>query len=441
MKHFRGILNFVAAGLAMVMAEAGAATAQIPDSLTFTDVVQRAVQNNPAVQRAVENAQAAEARVGQSRSALYPTAGVEGDYTRIGPTPSVPFGSEVFQLAPADNWDFHAGGMYTVYDFGRNQTQVTLSQSRALQSGDAVDAARMNLAYQAAHAYYGILYLQQSIVVQDQQIAALNEHRSVAEKRLQTGAGISLDVMTTDVRVASAQNQRVDLVNMLDKQKAILRELLGLADSVQVNVKGELELTPVSLNADSLATAAFNRRIDIRLARDEENLARIQERIANLGELPTLDVLANYGFKNGYELDLDKLVGNFVAGARLSIPLYTGKRKEYQKQEAAANLRAQQDNIQALERQIRGETDRAMVDVQSALEKLQITQVGIERANEAVKVARSAYAYGTLTNVDLLDAETSVALADLSRVQALYNFELAKSALEQATGVRLWDNP
>jgi outer membrane protein len=440
MKHFRGIF-LVAAMIGSLTIQIRIATAQIPDSLSLPDVVQRAVQNSPAVQRAVENARAAAARVGQNRSALYPTAAGEADYSRIGPVPSIPFGNEVFLLAPANNYDLHVNGMYTVYDFGRNETQVKLSESRAIQSGDAVDVARMSLAYQATYAYYGILFLEQSITVQDQQIAALNEHRTVAQKRVQTGAGIALDVMTTDVRVASAQSQRVDLVSMLDKQKTILRELLGLPASAPVKFKGDLALAPVSLNEDSLAAAAFEQRIDMRLARDEENSAKIQAKLANLNELPSLNVMAEGGFKNGYETNLDKWVANFVAGARLSVPLYTGKRKDYQKQEAAANLRAQQENIQALERQIRGETNRAVVDVQSALDKLQITQVAIERANEAVKVARSAYAYGTLTNVELLDAETAVALADLSRVQALYNFELARSALEQATGVRIWETP
>jgi outer membrane protein len=416
MKHFTlSIVTFALCSLALLVPRGGAA--QTPDSLTLADVVQRAVQNHPAVLRAEEEARAADARIGQSRSALYPTVGGQADYTRIGPTPTIPFGASEFELAPANNFDLHVGGSYSVYDFGRNAAQIELAQTKATQAADAVNNARTTLAYQASRAFYGILYLEQSIEVQDQQIAALDEHRSMAQKRVETGAGIHLDVLTTDVRVAAAQSQRVDLVSALERQKT------ALAPDAPVNVRGELELTPVSQSEDSLTTLALRGRTEMRLAQDAEASAKVQRRLADLAELPTFNAIASAGFKNGYPPELNDWVANYAAGARISVPIFSGKRKEFQQQEAEAALRSQQAATSALERQIRGEIGRALTDVRAAQEKYRISQVAIERANAAVAVARSAYSYGTLTNVDLLDAETSVAVAKLAQVQALFNYE------------------
>jgi len=410
------------------------------DTLTVDDVVARALHNHPAVQRALEDAQAAEARVGQSKSALYPAVDGVANYARIGPTPSIPFGNEVFELAPADNYDLHVGAHYTLYDFKRTDTQVSLSQSRATASAEAVDAARSNLAYQAMRTFYGILFSQESIDVQNQQIAALNEHHDVAQKRVQTGAATNLDVLTTDVRVAAAQAQLVDLQSMLDKQKTALRELLGLPAAAPIALRGDFSRTPVPLNEDSLITLAYRQRTELQLARDAENSARIQQRLASLGDLPALSAFASWGYKNGYEPHLHEWVSNWVAGGQLSVPIFEGKRKDFQKQEADANLRSQQANTSNLQRQIQSETDRAVTDVKAAQSKLQISQVGIERAQAAVRVARAAYQFGTITNVDLLDAETSLSQANLIQLQALYSYELSRFALDQATGVRVWEN-
>ncbi|HEY3295726.1 MAG TPA: TolC family protein [bacterium] len=417
----------------------GSLSVRAADTLTVQDVMQRALQNHPAVQRALEDVTAAEARVGQSRSALYPTVDGVANYARIGPVPSIPFGSAVFELAPADNYDLHITGRYNLYDFKRTATQVDLSRSRVAVTADAVDAARSTLAYQAARAFYGVVYFQQALAVQDQQIAALNEHHDIAQKRVQTGVATNLDVLTTDVRVAAAQNQRVDLQNMLDKQITVLRELLGLPPQAPVTLRGTLEHTPVTVNEDSLMSVAYRQRTDLQIARDAEASARMQQRVTSLSDLPALNAFAQYGFKNGYEPHLHEWVSNWAVGGQLAVPVFSGKRKEFHKQEADANLRSQQENTRNIQRQIQSDIGRAVVDVKAAQSKIDIAAVGIERARAAIAVARSAYQYGTITNVDLLDAETSLAQANLIQLQALYSYELARYNLEQAIGVKVWE--
>lgn len=441
MRRFCQLVFSSAFALGCLTAFCCASPVPAADTLTVQDVIRRTVQNHPAVQRALEDAKAADARVGQSCSALYPTLDGVFDYARIGPVPSIPFFNEVFELAPADNYDLHLGARYNVYDFNRSATQVRLSRSRAISSAEAADVVRSSLAYQATRAFYGILFLQQSIAVQDQEISALNEHHAMAQKRVQSGVSINLDVLTTEVRVAAAQSQRVDLQSQLDKQKTALRELLGLSSSAPVIVKGDFGHAPFTMNPDSLVAVAYRQRTEMQLARDAETVALMQQRLTALGDLPVLNAFATYGYKNGYEPHLHEWVRNWAVGGQLSVPIFEGKRKGFQKQEAEANLRAQQEIIRNIERQIQSETDRAIVDVKAAFSKLDISQIAIDRATAAVQVARSAYAHGTVTNVDLLDAETSLAQVNLIQLQALYACELARFGVQQAIGVKVWETP
>jgi outer membrane protein len=408
------------------------------DSLSLNDVVRLALSNNPSVQRALADAQASQSRVGQSRSLERPVVEGVGSYTRIDPVPEFDFGGHVMELAPHDNYDVHLGARYNVYDFGKAREQTRLSENRARSAADAVNVARTNVAYAAVRAFYSMLFLQRSLAVQDQEILALNRHLDMARRKVETGTAINYDVLSTQVRVAAVQNQREDALNLLDKQRTALRELLGLPSDAPVNIRGTMNIEAVGLNADSLTTIALRQRTEMQLAGDAEAIARGQQRLVSRTDLPVLRAIVQYGFKNGYEPNLDTWRSNWAGIAQLQVPIYDGRLKDYQRQEAEAALRSEQYKRQALERQIRGEIERAVNDVATALNKLSISEVRIRQASDAVAIARTRYEAGTITNVDVLDAETALAEAQLVQEQAVYSFEMARTSLDVALGTTKW---
>jgi outer membrane protein TolC len=406
----------------------------VPDTLTLNDVIRLALSNNPSLQRTLEDAHVSTAKVGQSRSFEFPTLDGTATCVRIDPVPEFEFGGHPLELAPHNNYDIHVAASYNIYDFGKARGQTQLSQSRTRSAVDAANVVRSNLTYAVVRAFDSMLFIQRSLIVQDQEIAALNEHLSVAQRKVEAGTAINYDVLATQVRVATVQNQRADALNALEEQRTALRELLGLPSTTPVNVKGQLTVETFGLNKDSLALVALRQRPEMQLADDAENVAKMQQRLAARSDLPVLRAAVQYGVKNGYEPNLDSWRGNWVGMAQLQVPLYNGKRRNFQEQEAAAARRAEHFKRLALERQIRGEVERQVDDVQTALNKLSISEIRIKQAQDAVNIARIRYASGTITNVDVLDAETSLVEALLEREHVVFSFEMARTALQQALG-------
>lgn len=409
------------------------------DTLTVEQAVQRVVQSHPAVVRASENVQASQARVLQAEAAKSPDAGFEGIYTRIGPVPQLYFpGLGDFKLYPENNYDAHVGGQYTVYDFGKANAAVEAAQSHVQSAHDAVEMTKNGLAYQTIRTFYTILFLQKSIQVTDEQISALNQHLLTTQKKVESGTATSFDVLTTQVRVAAAQNQKAELENTMNQQQIILHQLLGIPSEQRVQLRGEFRMTPVFLNIDSLVQQAFNQRTEMKLAHDAEQSAELQSKAVSYGTMPSLKVNLAYGVKNGYIPNLDVLRGNWVAGVQVQVPIYDGKRTDHQEEEAEANVLAAQAHVKESERQVRGDVERAVGDIQTALNKLQISNLQLEQAKEAVSIARKRYETGSVTNLDLLDAETAESAAQLGNVQALYNYVLSVYELKHATGAALF---
>jgi outer membrane protein len=415
-----------------------AAVAQ--DTLTVSQVLKRVLETHPAIAQAEQNTHAAEARVLQSTSALSPEVTTEASYAFLGPVAKLSFpGLGDFRLYPANNYDAHIGGRYTAYDFGKADATVDLNKSRVQSSRDAVELTKNTLAYQAIRVFYAILLLEQSIGVQNEQIDALRQHIDITKRRVSAGSATSFDVLTTQVRLAAAQNQKIDLENAVSKQRAQLAQLLGLTSGSAVFVRGDFEQSGMPMNNDSLLQAAIRQRMELRLSQDAGLSAGLQQKLASLGNKPTLKFNLSYGFKNGYIPDLDVLRGNWVAGVKAELPIFDGGRTDHQQEEAQALVLAEDARRRDIQQQIRSDVEQAVTDVQSAAAKIPISELQVRQAKEAVSMARSRYEIGTVTNLDLLDAQTAESTARLVNLQALYKLMLSKYELQRAIGARPLD--
>jgi outer membrane protein len=425
--------NFFIAAAALVLLQSVSAQ----ESLTVEQAVQQVLQNHPEVVQANQNVRASEARVLQTKSATLPDIAMDALYTRIGPVPQFSFPEfGTFKLFPENNYDAHIGGRYTLYDFGKEKAAVALGNSQVQTASDAVQLTKFRLAYQTIRIFYAILFLQQSVQVADEQVSALNQHLLIAKKKKDAGTATSFDVLTTQVRVAAAQNQKIELDNALQKQQAVLRQLLVLPTEAPLRLEGEFLPTSIALNTDSLVQAAFDQRAEITLAHDAEKSAELQHKFASTGKMPSLRMNVSWGVKNGYIPNLDVLRGNWVAGVQMQLPVFDGNRIDHQEEEATAAFLAAQAHTEDVEHQIRSEVEQAIADVHAAISTIQISDLQVQQAREAVSIARTRYETGSVTNLDLLDAETAESSAKLAQLQALFKYVISRYELKQAVGSR-----
>ncbi len=415
------------------------------DSLTVDKAVSMVLATNPSIQQAVEQINATEAGVGVSRSSLYPEGGVSLGYTRIGPVPAFSFpGFGNILLAPANNYDEHIGFSGTVYDFDKRQKSIDLSKTQVESAKDRLELVRQELAYRTIQTFYSILFLERSIRVQNDEIGNLNQHLLMTKKRVEAGTATDFDVLTTQVRVAAAENQKIGLENSLENAKIALRRLLGFAPGSPINLAGQFDETPVTLNVDSLTAVALRNRVEVKAADDQIATARAQYNVASAIYNPSLNVAFVYGFKNGYEPNLNAWRGNFAAAAQLQVPIsgvipfFGGYRRDNMEQQASAEIKAAQSSRSVVEDLVKADVEKGVSDLHSAVDKLQTTNVAVQQAESALSLARIRYEAGTVTNLDLLDAETALAQARLSRLQALFNFVIGRYELEQAVGEKAW---
>jgi outer membrane protein len=434
-----------AAALFAVMLGAGSAQAQtapgvdvLSDSLTLDGTVRSVLDSNPAIITLDEVANAANGRLAQSRTGFLPQITGTATYTRIDPVVKLPFGGETLQLAPNNNYDAHITAQYLLLDFGKSDATVKVAESQVQTARDNVNVTRRDLAFNAAQVYYNILFMRESIRVQDAQIASLQAHRNEMQKRVEGGVSTKFDVTTTDVRITQALNTKIDLQNQLRNQQVQLARLLHKPSTADVPVKGQLAFQPQSVDLNAELAKATENRPEIKLARDAETTANLQARLIERSNMPSLGIGAQVGAKNGYLPNLNQIRPNTVGVVQLSVPIYDGNKNKNQRVEAQATARSAVARTQDTQEQVRADVRQAVNNMEFSQARYDNSLQQIAQASDALTRAQGRYRYGVGQNLDVLDAETQLAQARLARAQAMYNYTLGQYQLKRATGEQIW---
>ena len=420
--------------LLFLITKSNYAQSSIVDSLTLNKAIELTVNNYPLIKQQQEKVKAVDYKVEQQKSFYYPDIYGQASYARIGPLPSFSFAGNTLELAPANNYNFNIIANQQLYDFGKRDASVDLVNSYKQSALDNVDYVKASLSYQTLQSFYSILFLNKSITVKDTQIEALNEHLNVTNKKIQSGTSTDYDALSTQVRISQAQSEKIELLNQLKQQEIILKKLIGVPQDSSINVKGDFSAPGSSINLDSLTNIAFQNRSELKLAEDQLNTSHLQEHLASLGDLPSLNATLSYGVKNGYEPNLNVLRGNWVAALSLNVPIFNGFLTKNKEGEAKVNSSEADLNIVTLKRNIVAEVQQALTNLNSNLDKLNTTLTQVNFAKETVQRAIARYNSGVGTNLDLLDAETSLAQARLFYLQDLYRSILSSYLLKKAVG-------
>ena len=120
------------------------------------------------------------------------------------------------------------------------------------------------------------------------------------------------------------------------------------------------------------------------------------------------------------------------------IPYFGGYREERMHQESSANIQAADSYKSDVILKVKTDVQKGISDLRSSMDKFNTTDVAVQQADTALSQAKIRYEAGTVTNLDLLDAETSLAQAKLMRLEALYRYVIGRYELLQAVGEKVW---
>jgi len=408
------------------------------DSITLPEIIKTVTATYPSVLRAEAAIAYADAGIGMARSAYYPNISGDASYTRLGPVSQIdlPFGS--FQIYPANNYSATVSIAEMIYDFSRTSKAVDVERSSKEISLKNVELVRQKLTLQTSVCYYSLVYLQEALKIKDTQIETLKQHLAFVQKKEETGSSTDFDVLTTKVRLSNTENQKVDLETTRKNQQAVLSSLLGLPVETNLKVKNTMSLMTNVTATDSLINYAMEHRFEMILARLKEDHASIHLKSVKAINMPSLNAYASGGFKNGYLPDLNALTANFAAGIGLKVPIFDATRRKNSIAMVNAEINVSKNETETLSREISTEVCQNQANLKASLTKIKQCELQVDQADQAHKLATTSFTAGTITNLDLLDSETSLEESWLNLLKARTDYAISQARLALSIGKTLY---
>ncbi len=414
-------------------------TEQNSDSLKLKDIIEMVVTNHPTVKAAEEAINNANAKIGLAKSGYYPETDISANYSNIGPVTKLTIPSMgTFQLFPENNYSASVNYRQLIYDFGRTNRNIELEKEGREIDLQAVARIKQKLSLVTLNNFYALVFLQAAIQIKEQQLATLREHLDYIKKMMATGSATEYHVLSTKVKISTIESQRVDLVAALAAQQASLNSLIGNDQSSRPVVKNELGVEIPGIPADSVLSFAFHHRDEVLLDEKKTSLAQLRYDLIQLHNKPLISIQASGGVKNGYIPDLNKLLPNYVVGMGIRIPLFDGIKNRYNVAQAKSTITSLSFESESTKRNVSTEIYEAESYMIAAAKKISQFELQRDQALKAYSLAKISFNAGTITNLDLLDANTSVSETRLMLLKARIDYTLSVYKLKVAIGERLY---
>jgi outer membrane protein TolC len=409
------------------------------DSLSLKAIIEEVTANHPMVKKAMEDLNVSDAKIGLAESNYLPNVDFASTYSRMGPisTISIPdMGS--FSFIPHDNYSAAINVNQTIYDFGKTEKSVLLEKQGKELSIRSVEQVKQKLSQAAIANYYTLVYLQEALKIKDEQLKTLNEHLNYIRKKQETGSATQYEILTTEVRISTIENQKTDLETARQVQVCQLNSLLGKPESTNQQVKKELGVSVTSLQNDAMITSAMQNRDEMKLASEKAKLAQLRYNLTSYQNKPVVNAFLSGGIKNGYTPYLYDPKANFVAGFGVKVPIFDGKRIKYNMAQAQSAIQTNDQETEIARRGIVNEVVEGEAVVKASQKKVEQGELQLRQATQAYSLAKVRFDSGVITNLELLEGSTAVSESRLQLLKAKIDYTVSLYKLKSATGERLY---
>jgi len=409
------------------------------DSLELAPLIIRVIRTYPTVQQASEALNAADLKIALARSAYLPNAEVSSSFAHIGPVPSLTLpdvGS--FSLAPENNISALLNVNQTLTDFGKTKKNIAYEQKSRELSELGVDQAKQKISLAVVGCYYNMLYFQEAIVLKNEQLKTLDEHLKNVEKKTETGSATQYEILSTKVRISTVESQKTDAVTSFNLQNSYLNMLIGEPVTARNRIRKLLHSNLVPFAEDSLISVALNNRKELQIAEKKMGLSQAWQDLVRKHENPVLSAFASGGWKNGYIPELDKPKANYTIGLSLLIPIYDAARTDLNTRLAGSSIRSNSFEVDLTKRTITNEVMECINALKATIAKSALFEMQLSQAKKALELADLKFKSGTLTNLDLLDAENAVSESSLQLLKAKIERVVIDFRLKAALGINLY---
>jgi outer membrane protein len=416
--------------VAVLALTAGIGRAQ---SLTLADCINASLQNNPTMRIARENIDKSKASIDEATALGMPKLNIQGVYTRVDKVPVADFNGNSIELGTQDSKaaDLILTQPIDVFSIVKTGRRVAkLSKSSAQYD---LDQATNDVTLDTKTAFFNVLRAQEFQKVQEDAVSQLEAHLKDAQLHYEAGTIARFDVLRAETELANAKQGLIAGRNGVQLAKSALNNVMGQPVATLIDVVEPEKPVFPKIELAACTDAACNWRPEVLKSKTQVRMADQTRKITSLAGKPRFNLQWDYN-RNFNSTIFNPRDHGWTAYLTTNISVFDGGATRAAVDRASSDA----DNARSMQQQVtQGVTldaQQAYLNLNESRDRIQVAEKGLEQAKEAMRLAQVRYQGGVSTQLEVLDAQAALTLAETNHVNATYDYQTALANLERAVG-------
>ena len=413
--------------------------------LSLDEAIQTALHQNTSVVKSTNSIAAFQANLKSAYGNLLPSLGINGGFgwqrtSDNGGTQIDYFGNPQ-TLGPSQidsrNWSVSAGGGVTLFNGLSNIAQINQSKENLESAKLTLEKLKQDVILQTVTLYTQIISYQKLLSFQEGDLKYNEGLLDQIKQKYNLKSVAMTDVYSQEAQTANSRVAYLQAKNNFEKAKISLLTYLSIDPSKDYMFDTVLTTTNTEalLKNDSnyLYNYALSNRQDYLSLKYQQSSFQNQLTIARSGLFPTLS--ANYGFSTSATKPSDLFNRRIYSlGLSLNIPIFSNWNTENSIQAAEVQVENSNEDLKALELSIKSQVVSANLDLQTAKQQLDASDLALTASKESWKIKKETYALGGATYLDLQQAYNNYLQAEYNKINNEYKYLIAQYSLLNALG-------
>jgi outer membrane protein len=349
-------------------------------------------------------------------------------------------------------------------DIGLNFNQIIFNGSYivGLQAANAykdlayknANQTKESVIEQVSKAYYAALINLERIDLFSSNIARVDSLLKNTVALRANGFAEEIDVDRIQVSLNNLITERDNFINVQTLSVELLKFQMNYPMDQELSVAGDLSQIPVEVNIDDyLKDWDYRNRPDYRVLEANRRLQELTVKNNYAAGLPSISANASLGYymqsadftqlfkpdvkftslDNGL-LGPDKYYNYSSVGLTMNVPIFSGLQRTYRVQQEKLNLIKIDNNFRSLKSNVDLQVKQSTLTYQNNLRSLQSQKRNMDLAMKVAKVTRIKYEQGVGSNLEVVEAESSLKEAQVNYYNALYDVLVARVNIDKAFG-------
>ena len=335
-----------------------------------------------------------------------------------------------------------------IMDFGINQMIfngsyfVGLAASKALieLSEKQTVRAKVDLIESVKKAYYIVLNTKERLNLVNSNLERIKSLLNDTEILYENGFVEKLDVDRIKVSYNNLNAEKIKAERLYDLSLSVLKFQIGFPVNDKLSVIGSIEDVIISVNDYDIQSFEYSDRIEHSILNTNKRLKSYDLKNNRSQFLPQIYANLSYGYNtSSSEYDLffnSNRWKNFgTVGLQIIVPIFDGFNKRSKINRSKIVVQQVENQIKFLERSIDLQINQNFIELKNAIESLYVSKENLVLANDVYNVSEKKYKEGVGSNLEVLDSNNALKIAQTNYYNAYYQAIISKINLDKTLGI------